>query len=173
MHLDEPTAERLCMTYKKKMHILYSMDPNAPCTTAGIAFIVNKSLIAPKNIKSYKLCAGRALAIKIAWLESESTTLVNAYAPNKHTAHLAFWEGIKREGTTQSLPKPKFTLGNLNVMEDPIDRAPTRPDNPNTMIEALRNLHFSWEIQDAWRQNYPTKREYTYRAQVNSDQIKS
>ena len=171
-HLDKATAERLQASYEKKMHIIYSMDPDAPRATAGVAFVINKSLIAPRNIETFELCEGRALAIKVEWLENETTTLINVYAPNNRAAHPAFWAEVKRKGNTRRLPNPDFFLGDLNVTEDPIDRAPLRLDDPNA-IEALRNLRFSWRVSDAWRQTHPTDREYTYRAQVNENQIKS
>ena len=171
-HLDKATAERLQASYEKKMHIIYSMDPDAPRATAGVAFVINKSLIAPRNIEIFELCEGRALTIKVEWLENETTTLINVYAPNNCTAHPAFWAEVKRKGNTRRLPNPDFFLGDLNITEDPIDRAPLRLDDPNA-IEALRNLQFSWRVSDAWRQTHPTDREYTYRAQVNENQIKS
>jgi exonuclease III len=157
---------------RKRLHILYSMDPDNPRATAGVAFVINKALITPKNIKTYELHAGRALVIKLDWLETESTTLINVYTPNDRAEHQTFWPELKREGDRRRIPNPDFILGDLNVTENPIDRAPARLDDPNA-IEALRNLRFSWGISDTWRQNHPSSIEYTYRAQTNGDQIKS
>ena len=171
-HLDRETLEQIQTCYSKKMHILHSEDPDAPRATAGVAFVINKSLIAPRKLSTYELHAGRALALKIEWLESETTTLLNIYAPNNKTDHPNFWEGIEAERRTHRVPRPDFMLGDLNITEDPIDRTPPRLDD-HTAIEALREVRCSWDVQDAWRLSNPNERVYTYRANANSQEIKS
>ena len=81
-HLDEETADRVRTTYGKKMNILTSADPANPRTTAGVAFVINKSLINPSKIVTHELKPGRALAIEIDWMETETTRIINIYAPN-------------------------------------------------------------------------------------------
>jgi ribonuclease HI/exonuclease III len=171
-HLDRETLEQLQTCYSKKMHILHSEDPDAPRATAGVAFVINKSLIAPRKLSTHELHAGRALALKIEWLESETTTLLNVYAPNDRAAHPVFWRDIDAQRRARRLPRPDFMLGDLNVTEDPIDRTPPRLDEPNA-IDALREIRNDWDIQDAWRLSHPNERVYTYRANVNSQEIKS
>ena len=83
-HLDEETIDRIRISYEKKMNILTSSDPENPRTTAGVAFVINKSLIAPNKITAHELIPGRALAIEIDWLESETTRLVDAPQPRQH-----------------------------------------------------------------------------------------
>ena len=97
-HLDQEMAERIRESFGKKMEIRFSMDPNSPRAVAGVAFVINKSLIAPKSIRMYELLAGRALALEIDWLEKEMTKLVNIYAPNRKTDHPAFWADIEKRG---------------------------------------------------------------------------
>ena len=171
-HLDHEALERIQSCYDKKMLILHSEDPDAPRTTAGVAFVINKSLINPKKVTPYELHAGRALALRIDWLESETTTLINIYAPNDRAAHPDFWEKIDRERRKRRFPRPNFLLGDFNVTEDPIDRSPPRMDDLPA-IEALRDTRYSWNVQDAWRITHPNEREYTYRANINGQQIKS
>ena len=60
-HLDEETTERIRTSYRKKMTILMSSDPINPRTTTGVAFVINKSLIAPSKILTHELIPGRAL----------------------------------------------------------------------------------------------------------------
>ena len=120
-HLDEETTIRIQTTYEKKMSILTSADPESPCTTAGVAFVINKSLIAPNKIMAHKLFPGRALAIEIDWLESETMRLVNVYAPNDRTTHLPFWNTVDEVRQNKNIPKPKFVLGDFHVMEEQID----------------------------------------------------
>ena len=171
-HLDQEIVESLKNCFGKKMHIEFSQDPNAPRTTAGVAFVINKALIAPSAIHAYALSAGRALALKINWLDAESTTFLNIYAPVNKSTHPVFWKEIEKERLKQRLPRPDFMLGDLNVTEDPIDRAPARADDQSA-TDTLRDTRLSWNIQDAWRLTHPDEREYTYRANVNGQQIKS
>lgn len=171
-HLDEETADRVRVSYGKKMNIITSADPNNPQTKAGVAFVINKALITPNKIVTHELSPGRALAIEICWLESETTRLVNIYAPNDRATHLQFWNEIDAKRRSKRMPKPDFVLGDFNVTEEQIDRSPACLDDPNA-IEALRDLRHTWEIHDAWRLAYPTKKIYTYRANANGQQIKS
>ena len=110
--------------------------------------------------------------IEIKWLETEKTTLLNIYAPNNRSTHLPFWKKIEEERTLKRLTQPDFTLGDFNVTEDPIDRAPQQLDDTGT-IEALRDTQQLWDILDGWRQTHLEEREYTYRANCNGHQIKS
>ena len=171
-HLNQEVVDQLRTSFGKKMHLEFSQDPIAPRKTAGVAFVINKALIAPREILAHELTPGRALALRINWLESESTTLLNIYAPNNKEEHQDFWKDIEVKRLELRLPKPDFMLGDLNVTEDPIDRAPARADD-RSATDAIRDTRLAWNIQDAWRLTYPDEREYTYRANVNGQQIQS
>ena len=123
-HLDEEAIAEIRRSFGRKMHIKYSSDPDAPRANAGVAFVINKSLIAPSEIHAHELYPGRALALKIKWLENESTTLLNIYAPVNKALQPPFWTDIETNRLTRRLPRPDFMLGDLNVTEDPIDRTP-------------------------------------------------
>ena len=171
-HLDDETAERIRECYGKKMSIIHSADPGNPRATAGVAFVINKSLITPKKTSANALQSGRALMLEIEWLDTEKTKILNIYAPNDKTEHSAFWSDIETERNNRRLARPDFVLGDFNVTEDPIDRAPPHPDNANA-IEALRGTKHAWELQDEWRQTYPDEKAFTYRANANGQQIQS
>ena len=156
-HLDDETAERIRECYGKKMSIIHSADPGNPRATAGVAFVINKSLITPKKTSANALKDGRALMLEIEWLDTEKTKILNIYAPNDRTEHSAFWSDIETERDNRGLARPDFVLGDFNVTEDPIDRAPPHPDNANA-IEALREIKHAWELQDEWRQTYPDEK---------------
>ncbi|KAH9962195.1 hypothetical protein BC827DRAFT_1155036 [Russula dissimulans] len=146
-HLTQESAETICTCLGKNMEILFSENPTFPQATAGVAFMINKALINPKQIKTVNLVPGRAQILRIKWLETCKTTLLNIYAPNNATEHQTFWDTIERERTSANLPKPNFMLGDFNIMEDLINRAPTRKDNRQA-TEALRNIHQKWDLQD-------------------------
>ena len=73
---------------------------------------------------------------------------------------------------TLHLPLPDFVLGDFNLTEDPIDRAPAHPDNL-AAIEIMREVCWAWNIQDTWRHLYPTTRCYTYHANAGGSHIQS
>ena len=73
---------------------------------------------------------------------------------------------------TLRLPLPDFILGDFNVTEDSIDRVPAHADN-HRAIEALREVHQEWNIQDTWRHTNPTHRCFTYHANANGSQVQS
>ena len=143
------------------MEIIYLANPNSPYAMAGVAFIINKKCLAPKQWSAHELIPGRALFLKIKWHESESTSLVNIYVPTHKPRHLAFWTKICDEHTAQNLMLPDFMLGNFNMIEDPIDRAPAHPDD-HTTAAALRDLQIAWGLQDAWQLLYLHDLAYTY-----------
>ena len=171
-HLDQERMETLRTAYGKKMEIIFSPDPNNPRATAGVAYVINKSLIKPRKTTTHELHAGRALSLQVEWLDTEVTTILNIYAPNERAAQPDFWAGIDRERREQNIPVPNFTLGDFNVTEEAIDRLPPRLDDVNA-IEALRDTRLDWGCTDAWRAANPNEREFTYRAETVNGQIKA
>jgi exonuclease III len=93
-HLDQDTIERLHQSLGEKMRIISSSDPDAPRSTAGVTFIINKRQIAPTQYLIHELIPSRALFLKIKWHESESTSLVNVYVPMHRPDHPSFWKKI-------------------------------------------------------------------------------
>jgi hypothetical protein len=47
-----------------------SKDPDDPSGRAGIAFIINKTKLKPKEYTVQELFPGRAIMLKIKWLEA-------------------------------------------------------------------------------------------------------
>ena len=171
-HLDQDKVDRIRQSFGKKMQIEFSMDENAPRAHAGVAFIINKSLISPRDVQTCEIIPGRALALKIDWLESESTTLLNIYAPVNRGDQSPFWKTVETNRRTNGFPIPDFMLGDLNVTEEPLDRAPARADDRSAM-DALREIRLTWNVRDIWRQINPDTRDYTYWANANGQQTMS
>ena len=87
----------------------------------GVAFVINKSLIAPKEISTFELIKGQALSLRIKCRENEETVLINMYAPNNRNKHPTFWKKVDAKRYINKIHWPDFLLGDLNVTEDPID----------------------------------------------------
>ena len=171
-HLDQTLLQDVETCFGRRLMIVTSQNPTNPRATAGVAFVVNKSLITPKELQVFDLIKGRALAIKIKWRESEEAVLINVYAPNERSEHKTFWPQLEAKRRSKNLRRLDFLLGDFNVTEDPLDRALIRPDDPNA-IEVLRNLRHGLDLQDTWRHAFPYDRTFTYRANYNGQQIKS
>ena len=171
-HLDQEKINCIRESFGKKMQIEFSMDESAPRSHAGVAFVINKSLISPRAIHVHELVPGNALALKIDWLETESTTLLNIYAPVNRRDQAAFWTTVDSARRLKRFPRPDFMLGDLNVTEDPIDRAPARADD-RSATDALRDIRLAWDLRDVWRTMHPDMKEYTYWANSNNQQSMS
>ena len=137
------------------MEIIFSADPDAPRATAGVAFVINKTLIAPRNTHVHEIRPGRVLLLNIEWLDEEETSLMNIYAPNERVAHQPLWTEIDDIRRARGLPAPNFLLGDFNVTKNAIDRMPPHLDDQNA-TEALREIRQLWGVSDAWRIMYPS-----------------
>ena len=110
--------------------------------------------------------------IKLKWLESCTTSIVNVYAPHTRNDQPRFWARVRTNRCTRRLPLPDFVLGDFNVTEDSIDRVPAHQDEDQA-IKALRELRQEWKVQDTWRHINPLTRCFTYHTNANGSQIQS
>ena len=172
-HLDDDRLEQVQACFGRNLEIINSPLPGNPRASAGVAFVINKALIRPKEFSVSELDPGRAIMIRLKWLESCATSIVNVYAPNdRGDDQPDFWKRVMSNRRTLRLPLPDFVLGDFNVTEDSIDRVPAHADN-HRAIEALREVRREWNIQDTWRHINPTQRCFTYHANANGSQVQS
>ncbi len=155
-HLDLDRTERIRECFNKNLEIITSEDLNDPTGQTGVVFVINKMLLDPRELSTHKLHPGRALMLKIKWLEACETTLLNVYVPTNRAKQEPFWNEVDTARRGKRLTHPEIVLGDFNVTEDKIDRVPAHTDN-KTAAEALRNIRQSWEIQDVWRHAHPNK----------------
>jgi exonuclease III len=137
-HLDDELESQVAQCYGKRLTLITSHNPTLPRASAGVAFVINKRLIKPSNITVFKLLAGRALALKIKWHDTEVTTLLNVYAPNTRAAQPEFWRKIDVSKRLYGLRNPDFMLGDFNVTEDAIDRSPPHLDDADIRKTAIQ-----------------------------------
>ncbi|KAI0282258.1 Endonuclease/exonuclease/phosphatase [Russula aff. rugulosa BPL654] len=160
-HLDEDRLTDINRCFNKSFDVINSSDPTNPQGSAGVAFLINKALIAPTNVKTYVLKQGQAIMMRIKWSETE-IIILNIYAPNNVREQPAFWAELDLERRAKRLPKPDFLLGDFNITEDPIDRSPPKMNN-QAAIEALRETRHDWGIQDQWRHDNPNGRQFIFK----------
>lgn len=171
-HLDQALLDQIVECFGKNLEIMNSPLPTNPRASAGVAFVINKALIRPKELTLTEIDPGRAIMIRLKWLEMCETSIVNVYVPHNHEIQPEFWARAITNRRTLRLPLPDFVLGDFNVTEDAIDRAPARQDKPRA-TEAIRDVRREWNIQDTWRHAHPDARCFTYRANVDGEQVQS
>jgi hypothetical protein len=122
---------------------------------------MNKELTNITKIKTYEIIPGRALLMETNWHANQNLTILAIYAPNIPIENKEFWLNLQVMWQTRNLPKPDILLGDFNIVEDPVDRLPSHPDNTEA-TEALQDLKSELLLQDGWRRTFPTTKAYSY-----------
>ncbi|KAG2131745.1 Endonuclease/exonuclease/phosphatase [Suillus clintonianus] len=167
MHLTQDHEDQINNLYSRRLKVINSKDEERPGTSAGVAFVLNKELTNIENIEYNEIIPGRALMLKTRWHNNEELRILNVYAPNNPAEHHNFWSKIKEVESRSNNQQIDIMLGDFNLTEDPLDRAPARPDNENA-TDALRDLRESLNIHDNWRKTHPTSRLFTFYSNSNS-----
>lgn len=84
-HLDNDLLHSINECFGKCLTIINSSLPGNPRSSASVAFAINRSLVAPKELITMELIEGRALAIKFKWHDNKEVLLINVYAPNNRS----------------------------------------------------------------------------------------
>lgn len=132
-HLDDNLLMSVHECFGKRLSVVNSKHPGNPRASAGVAFVINRALIAPKDLVVTELIEGRALAIKFKWHNEDEILMINVYAPNTRSEHTKFWETIDTKRHSKGLRRPDMMLGDFNVTEELIDRAPAHLDDINAI----------------------------------------
>lgn len=98
--------------------------------------------------------------------------LYNVCAPDAREENAEFCETIDIKRMTLSPRCTDFMLGDFNVTEDKIDRAPAH-DGDKSATDALRNLCHILNLQGSWRHTFPDERSFTSQANTSSGPIQS
>ena len=165
-HLDEESTQAIERCFGKSFKLEHSSDPDNPRTKAGVAIVVNKALIPIKDVRLHILVPGRAIMIQIKWPDANVMSIINIYAPVKKSEQSEFWAAVETERREKHLPRPDFLLGDFNITEDALDRAPPKFDDRNA-TDTLREIRLTWGVQDQWRHAHPSEKQFTYRTRKN------
>ena len=84
-HLDDTLVSSLGDCFRKRLEIINSQLPANPQSSAGVAFVINKNLIAPCDTEKFKLIEGQVIAIKFKWHENDEIVIINMYTLNNRT----------------------------------------------------------------------------------------
>ncbi|KAH7918186.1 DNase I-like protein, partial [Leucogyrophana mollusca] len=165
-HLMDPHEQQIDNLFSRRIKLINSQDPDRPGNSAGVAFVLNREITTPEDAIHTTIIPGRALAVSLKWHNDQTITILNVYAPNNPSEHQPFWERIRHTCDTHNI-HPDFLLGDFNLTEEAIDRAPARLDNEPAR-DALRDLRLQMNIQDGWRHTFPTDRSFTYCSNNNT-----
>ncbi|TEB21312.1 DNase I-like protein [Coprinellus micaceus] len=169
-HLKNGDLDALNERMKSKIFIINSGNPNRP-NANGVAIILNRQTTAWAETQKWVLVPGRALMVQFPWKNGgEHRTILNVYAPNDARENETFWKELasKWDGRNPP-PKPDIMLGDMNIVEDSIDRIPIHGDDPNA-VEALRSLKCKLGLIDGWREEHPETIAYSYPQETTRSQ---
>ncbi|KAI0335407.1 DNase I-like protein, partial [Cubamyces sp. BRFM 1775] len=156
-HLDTQRAQRLQELFEQHLQIVHSADPTNSRGARGVAFVINKRLVKDPVFTATEVVPGRALLLNLRWTNRRDISLLNVYAPNAPADNMAFWADLNE----RRMGRVDILLGDMNIVEDPRDRTPMRPDDPGA-IEALRRLCERLRLEDGWRNTHMDEVAYTY-----------
>lgn len=112
------------------------------------------------------LILGRAVFLSIERQQGDSLHLINIYAPNAASQHPTFWTEVTEKWSAYNLLHPHLMMGDFNLVEDPLDRAPARLDSIPA-ITVLCTCRQSLGLQDVWRHSFPSDHSFSYSSPHN------
>ena len=168
MNLTDQLTEQFENLFGSTLLLRHSPDPTTP-NARGIAIILNKRMINTNNVTEAVLIPGRAITIRIPWHGDQHVNILAIYAPNIPGETRRFWREIRSRIEEEPELKPDIMLGDFNLVEDAIDRIPSRPDDPLTM-ESLREFKIKYGLVDGWRLANPEEKGYTWSRESDGTQ---
>ncbi|TFY53337.1 hypothetical protein EVJ58_g9508 [Rhodofomes roseus] len=159
-HLDDAATKEVHDLYGRRLLLHNSPGPNAT-TAQGVCFVLNRELVDTKDLQVKEIIPGRAIFVKMKWHAGATLSLLNVYAPNPTGENAAFWRTLSSKLEDGSLPPPEVVLGDFNLVEEAIDRLPTRED-PANAVNDLQNFIKAARVLDGWRLSEATTKDYTY-----------
>ncbi|KAF8209186.1 hypothetical protein K438DRAFT_1960920 [Mycena galopus ATCC 62051] len=145
----------------KRLKLFTTLDPDHP-NSAGVTLVLNKDITNIEGVETWEIIPGRALLAKIPWYGEITLTVLAIYAPSGDMKlNKEFWDELTRIWTTQNLPVPDTVLGDMNIVEDAIDRLPHHLDD-EAAVSALANFKYLLGLKDGWRMMNPDEKVYTY-----------
>ena len=159
-HLTDELAHQFKTLFDNTLSLIFSPDPETR-NARGVALVLNKKLIKTDDIRCTTIVPGRAITINIPWHEDQRINVLAIYAPNTPRETREFWRSIQSKIDANPEINPHVTLGDFNLVEDAIDRIPSKPDDATT-TEVLRNFKLKHHLVDGWRLANPEEKGYTW-----------
>ncbi|KAJ8454687.1 hypothetical protein ONZ51_g12888 [Trametes cubensis] len=164
-HLDEERAGVLKRVFEETIEIVYSPDPDNRTAARGVAFVINKRIVKQPKYEYRVVREGRVLLLDLEWSPTKRLRILNVYAPNDMTRNAEMWDAL----TTANIGRVDIALGDMNVVEDPMDRLPPREDHEGART-ALRRWMATRNLVDGWRRSNVDVKAYSYMHANNGHQ---
>jgi ribonuclease HI/exonuclease III len=164
-HLDDKELELLRRTYGRRLIIINSAPPDEEDVTAsaGVAFVLNKEVIETSEYSVTEVIPGRAALLSMTWRDNQKISVLNVYGHNQTIDQREQWETIEKYWERNNVTKPDFVVGDFNIVEDKLDRAPMNDSYENQVtLEAFIKMRETLGVEDAWRRTFPDSRQFTY-----------
>ena len=167
-HMTDELERSFRQLFSRSLDLYHSPSP-VSTNAAGVAIVINKSTIKTDSLSHHTLIEGRAILTELPWQTDESLRILVVYAPNHPRDNQLFWEQLTEIFECNPKLNPDVILGDLNIVEDGLDRAPGHMDDASA-VEALRILKDQVGVADGWRRTNPDWRSFTYTHKANGSQ---
>ncbi len=168
-HYSLTQSAELNELFRGLLTVYVSPDPASPTGARGVAFALNSRVLKEDSVVIRERIPGRALELDLTRRRGSRLTLLNLYAPNDHRESVLFWNELFELYSGPSVARPDVVLGDFNLVEDLIDRAPARPD-PDAPVGALRRFLSLLGLLDGWRCRNGTSHDFSYLQQASGSQ---
>jgi exonuclease III len=161
-HMDEERRRAVEKLFPK-LSVYVTEDPIKPRARNRLAIVVNREQITdPEPPKTQVIVEGRAMSIQLKLHRGTPVVLLGIYAPNEVRENIDFWKEIRTfyQGVDQD-KKPSIIAGNMNMVEDAIDRLPVHTDD-HRAVDSLNRLKTEMSLIDGWRDTFPTRVAFTF-----------
>ena len=127
-HLTDDLADQFKTMFGDKFSLYYSPDPMTR-NAKGVAIILDKKMIKTEDVTITTIVPGRAMSAALPWQGDSQVNVMTIYAPNAPAENRDFWKEINEKVTANRRIRPDVLLGDFNLVEDAIDRIPSKTDD--------------------------------------------
>ncbi|KZV59822.1 DNase I-like protein, partial [Peniophora sp. CONT] len=151
-----------------RFKVFASSLPGHESRAAGVAIVINKSLVSLEDVEVKIIIPGRAISVTFQWHVNLRLTVLNIYAPSRTELETrTFLEDLLEAYTSQpTLTKPDLLVGDFNMVEAAHDRSSSEGSSQAT-VSVLWNLKRHLGLLDAHLAKYPDSRAVIYRSDAN------
>jgi len=167
-HLTNKLADQFNTLFGNRLTLLHSPDPTTR-NARGIAIILNKKIVNTSDLKPTKIVPGRAILVSIPWQDNQRLQILAIYSQNIPKEVRTFWKTINNTINGNPSLAPNIMLGDFNLVEDAIDRLPSKADDAQT-VETLRNFKNKHNLIDGWRKANPEEKGYSWARESDGTQ---
>jgi exonuclease III len=161
-HMDAPRCASVA-NFFDRLQIYASGDPESPRTRNRIAIVINKDIVKETAVTSHRvLIPGRAMELSLQLHQGTEVKILGVYAPNNRTENKDFWNKLSaKTAGSRNEKKPDIMLGDMNMVEDAIDRLPMHYDG-TAQANTMDLLRTGLQLIDGWRETFPDWTQYTF-----------